>query len=78
MIVKVVQIRDVAIIEADLAPCADVFIFKAVENTLEICGGRYVLSGDIGVFRKGLLILKKTPFLFECDDGMCVAAKTQV
>ncbi len=78
MIVKVVQVRDVAIIEVDLKPCADVFIFKFHGRELELCGKTLVLSEELGDFKKGLLIMSKTPFFVECEAGSCVAAKAQV
>jgi hypothetical protein len=78
MIVKVAQVRDVAIIEVDLKPCADVFIFKVRGRELELCGKTLVLSEEFGEFRKGLLIMAKTPFFVECEAGDCLAAKAQV
>ncbi|MEM0369103.1 MAG: hypothetical protein QXK71_07735 [Pyrobaculum sp.] len=78
MIVKVVQIRDVVIIETELSPCADVFTFRIVNKFLEICGSVYQLSEELEAFRKGLLILRKTPYFFECEEGVCIAAKTHV
>ncbi|ABL87648.1 conserved hypothetical protein [Pyrobaculum islandicum DSM 4184] len=78
MIIKVVQIRDTAIIELSLPPCADVFTFKISSRELEICGKTYVLSEEIGEFKRGLLLLEKTPFFIECDEGNCIAAKAQV
>jgi hypothetical protein len=62
MIVKVAQVRDVAIIEVDLKPCADVFIFRVRGRELELCGKTLVLSEELGEFRKGLLVMAKTPF----------------
>ncbi|ACB40572.1 hypothetical protein [Pyrobaculum neutrophilum] len=78
MIVKVVKIRDVAIIKLDAAPCADVFIFRAEGRELEICGSSYVLDGEIEEFRRGLLLLGGVPYFVECDMGRCVAARAHV
>jgi hypothetical protein len=78
MIVKVTQVRDVAIIEVDLKPCADVFIFRVRGRELELCGKTLVLSEELGEFRKGLLVMAKTPFFVECEAGDCLAAKAQV
>ncbi|MEZ0319344.1 MAG: hypothetical protein ABWK05_05045 [Pyrobaculum sp.] len=75
MIVKVVQIRDVAIIEMDVAPCADVFIFTIRGREVEMCGKVFELSEEL-VFRKGLLILNKSAYFVECEEGTCIAAKT--
>jgi hypothetical protein len=78
MIVKVAQVRDVAIIEVDLKPCVDVFIFRVRGRELELCGKTLVLSEELGEFRKGLLVMAKTPFFVECEAGDCLAAKAQI
>jgi len=78
MIIKVVQVRDVAIIKVEeLQPCADVLTFKAGRE-LEICGMRYELSDDLGEFKKGLLILGGVPFFVECnEERLCIAARAK-
>ncbi|MEM1597531.1 MAG: hypothetical protein QXP31_01295 [Pyrobaculum sp.] len=76
MIVKVVQVRDVAIIEMGLAPCADVFTFTIRGREVAICGKVVELSEELA-FRKGLLILDKTPFFVECEERSCIAARAQ-
>jgi hypothetical protein len=78
MIIKVVQIRDVAIIKIDLEPCADVFTFRIGGRELELCGKVFTLSQELEEFRKGLLVMAKTPFFVECKAGVCLAAKAQV
>ncbi|AFA38594.1 hypothetical protein Pogu_0567 [Pyrobaculum oguniense TE7] len=78
MIIKAVYVRDVAILEIDLEPCADVFIFKVKNNEIELCGKSLVLSETLANFRKGLLVMNKQPFFVECEDGECVAARAQI
>ncbi|ABP51150.1 MAG: hypothetical protein QXK11_04440 [Pyrobaculum sp.] len=78
MIIKAVYVRDVAIIEIDLEPCADAFIFRIRNNEIELCSKSLVLSETLANFRKGLLIMRKQPFFVECEDGKCVAARAQI
>jgi len=78
MIVKVAQVRDVVIIEVGLEPCADVFIFRVRGRELELCGKTLVLSEELREFRKGLLVMAKTPFFVECEARDCLAAKAQI
>lgn len=78
MIIKAVYVRDVAIIEIDLEPCADVFTFKVKNDEIELCGKSLALSETLASFRKGLLIMRKQPFFVECENGECVAARAQI
>ncbi len=72
---KVIKFRHVAILEIDLQPCADVFVFTVNGGVFEICGKVFEIGEDLGEFKKGILILKKTPFSVECEEGRCLAAK---
>lgn len=78
MIVKVVRVRDVAIIDMELEPCADVFTFRVEGREIQLCGRTVVLSEPLEEFRKGLLVLGKTPFFVECEEGSCVAARVNL
>ncbi|MFN3804644.1 MAG: hypothetical protein ACK4SY_06285 [Pyrobaculum sp.] len=77
MIVKVVQIRDVAILQADVKPCGDVIYFTIRGMEWEICGRIYEFEEELE-FRRGLLLLGGRPYLAECEGGRCVATRVQV
>ncbi|MFN7105165.1 MAG: hypothetical protein ACK4M3_01035 [Pyrobaculum sp.] len=72
MIVKVVQIRDVAILQTDVEPCGDVIYFTIGGRKWEICGKIYELGEELE-FRRGLLFLGGRPYLVECEEGRCIA-----
>ncbi|AAL64680.1 hypothetical protein [Pyrobaculum aerophilum] len=78
MIVKLIYIRDVAIIKLGLDPCADVFTFKISGREIVICGKTLILSDSLEKFKKGLLILGTTPYFVECENGECIAARAQI
>lgn len=75
MRVKIVEIRDVAIIEMTVEACGDVFTFVLRGDELYLCGKTYRLNEAIGPFRRGVIILMGVPFMFECEGEVCIAAK---
>ncbi|MEL9990810.1 MAG: hypothetical protein QXP98_10620 [Thermoproteus sp.] len=79
MILRLIYVRDSAIIEAqELTPCGDAFSFKIEGGLLSICGNAYELSEEVPKFRRAVLRTKSGVYLVECDDDMnCIAAKTR-
>ncbi|MEZ0248134.1 MAG: hypothetical protein ABWJ97_02570 [Thermoproteus sp.] len=78
MILRLIYVRDSAIIEAqELVPCGDAFSFKIADRSLSICGNAYELSEEVPKFKKAVLRTRSGVYLVECDDDMnCIAAKT--
>ncbi|MGC8583136.1 MAG: hypothetical protein ACP5I3_05865 [Thermoproteus sp.] len=79
MIVRLIYIKDTAIVEArDLSTCGDAFALKIEGRYVSICGNTYELSEEIPKFRKGVLKAADGVFLVECDEDMnCLAARSR-
>lgn len=73
--IKLIVVKDVAIIEADLEGCGQAFSFRAEGKELDICGSRYELSEELPRFRKAVLKLRNGVYLGECDGPLCIAAR---